>query len=217
MSAFDWILAIDGYPKFCLINPFTRAQIQLPPLDTFPDVLRFDHNKPNEEYFIYGARRYIPNQKTYSKGLAYFREIFVNNVVLSSNPASNEFMVMAIYDELGEFAFCRSGDKKWSKLKVSRFAEDVMSYEGKFYDLTRSREVWIGDAISLPQMTRIAPHPSRHVPNECWLVRMTSGELVFVNMKFKWKPIVDDPEEREYYKTTHLCGLRAISRTVEMD
>jgi hypothetical protein len=34
-SLYGWILATDGYPKLCLIDLFTRAQIQLPPLDNF--------------------------------------------------------------------------------------------------------------------------------------------------------------------------------------
>lgn len=86
--------------------------------------------------------------------------------MLSSNLASNEFTAMAIYDELREFAFCKSGDKKWSKLMVPRFTEDVMSYEGKFYVLSHSKEVWIGDATSLPKVTRIAL-PCCDIPNEC--------------------------------------------------
>ena len=38
-SSCGWVLMIDGYPELNLINPLTRAQIQLPPIDTFPDVL----------------------------------------------------------------------------------------------------------------------------------------------------------------------------------
>jgi hypothetical protein len=34
-SFYGWILATDGYPKLCIIDLFTRAQIQLPPLDNF--------------------------------------------------------------------------------------------------------------------------------------------------------------------------------------
>jgi hypothetical protein len=32
-SSYGWILAVDGYPKLCLINPFT-FEIQLPTLDS---------------------------------------------------------------------------------------------------------------------------------------------------------------------------------------
>jgi len=132
-----------------------------------------------------------------------FEKFFVRKVVLSTNPTSNEFTALAIYGEFEELAFCTSGDKKWTKLKVPRFGEDVMSHEGKFYVLTDRREVWISDATSLPKMMRIAPPPPRCVPNACWLVRMTSGELAFANIKFKWKPIVGDPEGRDYYKAAH--------------
>jgi hypothetical protein len=86
--------------------------------------------------------------------VAYFRKVFVRKVVLSTNPTSNEFTALAIYGEFEELAFCTSGDKKWTKLKVPRFGEDVMSHEGKIYVLTDRREVWISDAPST--MMRIA-------------------------------------------------------------
>lgn len=115
---------------------------------------------------------------------------------------------MAIYGELRELAFCTSGEKKWTPVKAPQFGEDVMSHEGKFYVLNNSREVWIGDATSLPKMTRIAPPTPWCVPNDCWLVRMTCGDIVFVSIRFKWKPIVDDPEGRKYYKTTHFLVFK---------
>jgi hypothetical protein len=210
-SSYGWILAVDGYPKLSLINPFTRAQIQLPPLDTFPGILRFDPNKLNEEYLISTDRIYY--DKIHSRGLAFFRNYFVQKVVLLSNPTSNEFTAMAIYGELREFAFCRSGDKKWSKLMVPQFAEDVMSYEGKFYILSGTKEIWIGDATSLPKVTRIAP--PRSVPNDCWLVRMTSGEFAFASIRLKHRPIVNDPEERMYYETTHFVVYKLDQRRLK--
>ncbi|XP_059462084.1 putative F-box protein At5g55150 [Corylus avellana] len=212
-SSYGWILAVDGYPKLCLINPFTRAQIQLPPLDTFPDVLSFDPNMPNKEYLINKERSYLRSQKTHSRGVAYFRKVFVNKVVLSSNPVSNEYTAIAIYGEFEELAFCRSGDKKWSRLNIPGYGDDVMSHEGKFYVLNISKGVWIGDATSLPKMTRIAP--PQHTPNACWLVRMTSGELAFVNIRFEWKPLVDDPKGREYYKTTHFVVYKLDQRRLK--
>jgi hypothetical protein len=72
-----WILAVDGYSELCLINPFTRAQIRLPPLYTFSSVLRFDPNVPNEEYLIYRERSYLSNQKTHSRDVPFFRNIFI--------------------------------------------------------------------------------------------------------------------------------------------
>jgi hypothetical protein len=134
-SSYGWILATDGYPKLCLINPFTRAQIQLPPLDTFPDVLSFDPNMPDREYLIYKERSYLHSQKTHTRGVTYFRKVFVNKIVLSSNPVSNEYTAIAIYGEFGELAFCRSGDKKWSRLNSPRYGDDIMSHEGKLYVL----------------------------------------------------------------------------------
>jgi hypothetical protein len=63
-------------------------------------------------------------------------------------------------------------------------------------------------------MTKIAP--PQHTPNACRLVRMTSGELAFVNIRFDWKPVVEDPEGRDL-QNDPLSGLQARSKTAEME
>jgi hypothetical protein len=55
---------------------------------------------PNEEYLIYEERSYLSNQKTHSKGVPFFGDIFVSKVVLSLDPASNEYTAMTRYNEL---------------------------------------------------------------------------------------------------------------------
>nr|POE88857.1 putative f-box protein [Quercus suber] len=86
---------VDGSPELNLINPLTRAQIQLPPIDTFPDVLEYRPNVPGEEYLIF-------------------------RVVLSSSPTSNECRAMAIFGEFSELAFCKYGDNKWTLIDTER-------------------------------------------------------------------------------------------------
>jgi len=79
----------------------------------------------------------------------------------------------------------------------------IWQKEEKLYILTGHREVWIGEATSLPKMVRTAPPPPWCVPNEYWLLQMTSNELAFVNIKFKLKTIVDQlmiPKEENIIK-----------------
>jgi hypothetical protein len=79
----------------------------------------------------------------------------------------------------------------------------IWQKEEKLYILTGHREVWIGEATSLPKMVRTAPPPPWCVPNEYWLLQMTSNELAFGNIKFKLKTIVDQlmiPKEENIIK-----------------
>ena len=72
---------IDGYPELNLINPLTRAQIQLPPIDTFPDVLGYRPYRADEEYLILRVRPNLPKPaKVQVESIAYVRDVFINKL-----------------------------------------------------------------------------------------------------------------------------------------
>jgi hypothetical protein len=194
-SSHGWILAVDGHPELFLINPFTRAQIQLPPLDTFPNVLRYDPDDEDEEYLIVRER----TQSIYSQSVDYFRKAYLHKVVLSTSPTSNEYIAMAIYGYFTYLAFCKSGDKKWTQVQPVQNYEDVISHDGKFYALAVGGSIWVGDATSLPKMMRFEPSFRLQLEYKRSFVRMTSGELVIVGRLLEWKRI----GWKRYLITTH--------------
>ena len=79
-SSHGWVLMVDGSPELNLINPLTRAQIQLPPIDTFPNVLEYRPNVPGEEYLIFRVRSHqCEPLKIEITSPEYVRYIFIRN------------------------------------------------------------------------------------------------------------------------------------------
>ncbi|KAM7523744.1 hypothetical protein LguiA_013646 [Lonicera macranthoides] len=57
-SSHGWVVTIEDITSkslvgMYLINPLTRAQVQLPPRSTFPDVKDYHPNKVGEEYVLF--------------------------------------------------------------------------------------------------------------------------------------------------------------------
>ncbi|KAK7833520.1 putative f-box protein [Quercus suber] len=156
---------------------YKRAQIQLPPIDTFPDVLQYRPNVLGEEYLIFRA-------------------------VLSSSPTSNECMAMAIFGEFSKLAFCKYGDNKWTPIdtECQYVEQDFISHEGKFYVSYTDGEIWVGDHTSLPKMIGFAPSLPRNFPLRFNLVRMISGEFFMVGKIHQWDKFTH-PVLSSFYKT----------------
>ena len=114
-SSYGWILMVDGSPEQTLINPLTRAQIQIPPIDTFLNVLKYRPNMSGKEYLIFRVRSHQPSptklKKFKTASIKYIRDSFIDKVVLSSSPTSIEYMAMVILGEFAELAFCKLGTR----------------------------------------------------------------------------------------------------------
>ena len=192
-SSCGWALMIDGYPELNLINPLTRAQIQLPPIDTFPDVLGYRPYMADEEYLILRVRPNLPKPaKVQVESIAYVRDVFIHKLVLSSNPnTSKEYMAMAIYGMVSDLAFCKNGDKKWTLIQQNdqHINHDIISHKGKFYVLRNDGGLWVGDRNSLPNMTQLVPSLPKTILNYFSLVRTISGEFFMVRKIHELEPI----------------------------
>ncbi|KAL0004705.1 hypothetical protein SO802_012266 [Lithocarpus litseifolius] len=166
-SSYGWVLMMDGHAELNLINPLTRAQIQLPPIDTFPDVLGYRPYMADQEYLILRVRPNLPKPaKVQVESIAYVRDVFIHKLVLSSNPTtSKEYMAMAIYSMVSDLAFCKNGDKKWTLIQENdqHINHDIISYKGKFYVLRNDGGLWVGDRNSLPNMTQLVPSLPRTI------------------------------------------------------
>ncbi|XP_023876295.1 uncharacterized protein LOC111988741 [Quercus suber] len=183
---------IDGCPELNLINPLTRAQIQLPPTDNC-DVSSERISCGSLVIFSASSRPNLPKPaKVQVESIAYVRDVFIHKLVLSSNPTtSKEYMVMAIYGVVSDLAFCKNGDKKWTLIQQNdqHINHDIISHKGKFYVLRNDGGLWVGDRTSLPNMTQLVPSLPRTILNYFSLVRTMSGEFFMVRKIHELEPI----------------------------
>ena len=137
-SSHGWVIAFGRGLELCLVNPFTRAQIQLPPLDTFPEVEAYHPEWARKVYMInsglypeWASEVYLPpsgqskshylgyptrSRDNVTRELVHLQNLFIGKIVLSANPslANTDYTIMTIAGQYSDLAFYRSGDKKWT-------------------------------------------------------------------------------------------------------
>ncbi|XP_039143246.1 putative F-box protein At2g33200 [Dioscorea cayenensis subsp. rotundata] len=109
-SSHGWLITIDLDLNINLMNPFSKAQIDLPllPFDTFG----VRYQKLCELSWLN-----YPKQK---------RDKLIYKAVLSADPSkSSDYIVMVIYFANSKLAFWRPGDITWIVINSHSFVEDV--------------------------------------------------------------------------------------------
>jgi hypothetical protein len=137
-SSNGWLVILDETPTILLLNPLTRAKLNLPPLSTFPNVVTFNYSKIGREYAL---RDSFGNN--YSRNLTEMRDSFIKKLVLSSSPTrDNDFIALAILNQTGDLAFCKNGDQAWTFIHEARFfSEDVIYYKNQFYAVDKHGKI----------------------------------------------------------------------------
>ncbi|CAI9096889.1 OLC1v1033135C1 [Oldenlandia corymbosa var. corymbosa] len=138
-AGFGWLLTLSlDSGDVTLLNPFSRAQIQLPNAVTFTFPEHLDHKEPN----LYN---------------------FARKAVLSENPSklSADFILLVIHGtihaDIGILCFWRPGDTTWTQLESRKGIHwrklgyykgtfrDVNYLNGKFYAINVLGHIWAWD------------------------------------------------------------------------
>ncbi|KAF7810203.1 putative F-box protein [Senna tora] len=127
-SCFGWLITIGLDDTIRMLNPFTKAQIHLPPISALPSVISFDPERHDEEYTLTGD---FEGLYTYEKWVMQLR---IHKIFLSCPPddKNQDFMAVAIavIEDLIHMCYCRRGDKRWTTQQTTYY-EDVIFCEGK--------------------------------------------------------------------------------------
>ncbi|KAM7519590.1 hypothetical protein LguiB_018552 [Lonicera macranthoides] len=187
-SSYGWVVATDDSPgkttpDIFVINPVTKVKIQLPPRYTFPDVKAYNVDNVDNEY------TFLTPNGHYSMPSSFVHLHLIEKVVLSSSPSSEDCLVVAIYGEFGNLAWCRCNDNGWTSLsgnfihgnfsptRGSPFT-DILFYKGKLHAMNQ-REIIVFENIGGPdqKVTQILQTPP-HYTSPMYLVESSSGELL---------------------------------------
>ncbi|KAF7810236.1 ATP-dependent DNA helicase pif1-like [Senna tora] len=129
--SYGWLIAIGLDDTIRMMNPFTKAQIHLPPISGLPHVISFNPERHDEEYTMEDEEGLYTYEKWHVQ--SHFRK-----VVLSCPPddENQNFMAVTITNirDHIHLCYCRRGDKTWTQLsQVSLFYEDVIFHKGNIY------------------------------------------------------------------------------------
>ncbi|CAI9767614.1 unnamed protein product [Fraxinus pennsylvanica] len=167
-AGYGWLMTIGTDLQINLLHPFSRQQICLPPMLTFP--VQYDYNDqfPPQDYY-------------------YF---FVRKIVMSSNPGMKksspnynpDCIVAAIYGENDILAFARLGESVWTNITVpSRSYDDIVCYSGKFYVVDCHGVVVVCDLDddNDPKAIVVAPAPTKTRDSIRKYLVESAGDLCF--------------------------------------
>lgn len=170
-SSYGWIVTVEDAhsnspTNICLINPLTRAQITLPPRTEFADVVQYRPIEVDEEFIVrmwydvppdedlelelYDAEINKTILSSYGVSLG-----LTMKVVMSSAPCE-ECVVVAIYGQDHQLAWCRCTDKKWTHIYAGIIGiVDIIFDKGKLYALTLSGDLFVLENIGTGLDTKV--------------------------------------------------------------
>ncbi|PON60612.1 F-box domain containing protein [Parasponia andersonii] len=192
-SCHGWLVILDETPSVLLLNPLTRSKLHLPPVSTFPNVLRFAYSEIGREYALRSA-----SGEPYTLNLRQIRDSFVKKVILSSSPKESDgFVALAILNQTGDLAFCKDGDQSWTFIEGARsYSEDAVYCNGLFYAVNKYGAVAVCDVRGSSPNVSIIETPRQLGADMQYLVS-SGNELLLVSRYLD----LDYVNSEELYRT----------------
>ncbi|KAJ8747287.1 hypothetical protein K2173_014524 [Erythroxylum novogranatense] len=155
-SSHGWLVVVDRISTTInLINPITKAQVQLPPRHKFPDVIRYQPGEDEDlTYWDFRGHKILTGS---SSDANYYG---LHRVILSSNPSSNNYIAASIYDQYSKLAFCRMGDTEWINIDDGTNYDDIIFHKDELYGFSSGMSLSIFDVSSwIPKLKEVIPFP----------------------------------------------------------
>ncbi|XP_020997500.1 F-box protein At1g10110-like [Arachis duranensis] len=133
-SGYGWLITVvisNGAIR--MLNPFTKSHLDLPPISTFPDVVRYHRDWWHVGEYVLVE---LSDGSIYTIDAISFHKYEIWKIVISSPPDNEDFMAVAIYGECGNLAVCKLNDKRWTDIpmeEISPLFQDVIFFQDKIY------------------------------------------------------------------------------------
>ncbi|MED6159913.1 hypothetical protein PIB30_046691 [Stylosanthes scabra] len=188
-SCYGWLIIVSIYEgTITMLNPLTKACLDLPPILNLPDVI---HDDDECTYFLGPYKIMEP--------VILANQILVWKVVINSAPMNNnnnDFLAVAIYGA-SRLAFYKPKIREWVKLSTSHpdtYFQDVIFFEEKIYALDDEGQLYkfhvkMNAEQPAGRVHEVTP-PSdilsqEECPNLKYLVGCADGSLLMVVRHFK--------------------------------
>lgn len=123
-----------------------------------------------------------PDGTLSTRSLTEMRDLFIKKVVLSSSPYKDRnFIALAILNQTGDLAFCKSGYQSWLFIEAAQsYCEDVIYCNGLFYAVNKLGEIVVCDVGGeFPRVSFI--HTPPQIGGDLkYLVSLSDGTLLLV-------------------------------------
>ncbi|XP_059635614.1 F-box protein At2g17036-like [Cornus florida] len=172
-SSHGWLFTVEESFGLTLINPFSGATIELPPIINrseyeYQEIINMGYTKPPDVEFK------------------------VMKAILSADPVSSpgDYIISAIYSDCKSLAFIQPGDRAWTYIDKDRLRFslilDVIFYKGQILAVDGFNRIIMVDLnrrvreSKAPQVQVIAP-PTNLQSERNYLVESSSGDLLLVH------------------------------------
>ncbi|KAJ8747253.1 hypothetical protein K2173_014399 [Erythroxylum novogranatense] len=205
-SSHGWLVVVDRKSTTInLINPITKAQVQLPPRHKFPDVMRYQSGE--DEDLIYWDFR-AQQISTGSSSNANYD--LLHRVILSSNPSSNNYIVASTYNQYSELAFCRRGDTEWITIDDETNYDDIIFHNEELYGFSSWMNLSIFDVSSwIPKLREVIPFPKGNYGYFWSYLVEHCGEILLILRRLKW----DETRQREITRYFNVYKLHRSNKS----
>lgn len=144
-SSHGWVVTGEDSSSLRLLNPLTRAQLELPPRSCFPDIETYRPSDTDNEYGLRGCLG-----KAYTFSTKHVRNHFTHKIILSTSPTDDNYVAVAAFGVFDRLAYCRKGYTEWVHLDgdCTGYA-DFIFIRGQFYALDLKGRLLICEVLKL--------------------------------------------------------------------
>ncbi|KAJ4746594.1 F-box only protein 7 [Rhynchospora pubera] len=144
-SCNGWLVVVAPVGKeVFLLNPLTRARIQLPPFGTPVKLFGVE-----QEGSHFGGHQWFQ---------LFADDFLINKLSFSTDLTDPNNLIMLFFQKAHRIMFCRVGDLRWTLFKMQSRDIDATYHNGRFYSLS-SDGIMRSYDLNNPQKLLISYHP----------------------------------------------------------
>ncbi|XP_008813638.3 F-box protein SKIP23-like [Phoenix dactylifera] len=179
-SSHGWLVLMDELASISLLNPFTRARVQLPPADEQLALSSLKHvSKVGNRWFSRSEDGTVTLLT-----LTDMHQVFIKQVILSSAPNSGDgFIAVAALALSTQVAFCRRGDQRWTLLETTLSCDikSIAFHNGRLFAMDYVGKIAVLEVDYSAGMIPIASLQTPPCLFNCKLVE-SKGDLLLVGL-----------------------------------